>query len=152
MAAGGSASAAQVVEPVLDHAAAERARLVNEARAGLLKSGGAVTIEMIAEATGRSQPAVRQWVTRQRNAGALATVTHDGVVLVPTFQLDDAFALNPDAAAVVARLVRYGMSGWAIWDWFATPNTWLDGATPEAAIADGRSDAVHAAVSGLFQE
>jgi biotin operon repressor len=149
---GGRSAVAQVVQPVLDHAAAERARLVNEVRAGLLESGGAVTIEMIAEATGRSRAAVRQWVTRQRNAGALVTVTHDGVVLVPTFQLDDAFGIDADAAAVVVRLADHGMSGWAIWDWFTTPNTWLDGAAPQRVLAAGDSDAVHAAVSGLFQE
>lgn len=143
---------APVVEPVLDHAAAERARLVNDARAALLKSGGAVTIEMIAEASGRTRGAVRQSVTRQRTAGSLVTVTHEGIVLVPTFQLDDAFDLQPDAAAVVARLVEYGMSGWAVWDWFATPNTWLDGTAPADALAGGDIDAVHGAVSGMFQE
>lgn len=143
---------APVVEPVLDHAAAERARLVNEARAALLRSGGAVTVEMIAEATGRSTAAVRQWITRHRNAGALVTVTHDGVLLVPTFQLDDAFGLNRHVAEVVGRLVRYGMSGWAVWDWFAAANTWLDGRTPTDAVETGALDAVHAAVSGMFQE
>ncbi|HVM00664.1 MAG TPA: hypothetical protein VM324_15350 [Egibacteraceae bacterium] len=152
MVTGGSVMAARVVEPVLDHAAAERARLVNEARAVLLKSGGAITIEMFAKATGRSQAAVRQWVTRQRGAGALVTVTHEGTLLVPTFQLDDAFALDPAASAVVARLAGHGMSGWAVWDWFATPNTWLDGGTPEQVLAAGDSDAVHTAVSGMFQE
>jgi hypothetical protein len=152
MAARRPATGAHVVQPVLDHAAAERARLVNEVRAALLRSGAAVTIEMMAEATGRTRPAVRQWVTRQRSSGALVTVTHEGVVLVPTFQLDDAFAVDPDAAAVVARLVSHGMSGWAVWDWFTAPNTWLDGATPGAMLAEGDSDAVHAAVSGLFQE
>ena len=95
---------------------------------------------------------MRQWVTRQRAAGGLATVTHEDTVLVPTFQLDDAFALDPVASAVVARLVGHGMSGWAVWDWFATPNTWLDGDTPEVVLAAGDSDAVHIAVSGLFQE
>ncbi len=152
MAAGSFVMTAPVVEPVLDHAAAERARLVNQARAVLLKSGGAVTIEMIAKATGRTQAAVRQWVTRQRNSGVLVTVTHEGTVLVPTFQLDDAFELDVDVSAVVARLVGHGMSGWAVWDWFGTPNTWLDGATPQDALASGDTDALHAAVSGLFQE
>lgn len=152
MAAGSFVMTAPVVEPVLDHAAAERARLVNQARAVLLKSGGAVTIEMIAKATGRTQAAVRQWVTRQRNSGVLVTVTHEGTVLVPTFQLDDAFELDVDVSAVVARLVGHGMSGWAVWDWFATPNTWLDGTTPQDALASGDTDALHAAVSGLFQE
>jgi hypothetical protein len=143
---------ASVVEPVLDHAAAERARLVNDARARLLRSGTAVTIELIANATGRSTAAVRQWVTRQRAAGSLVTVIQDGALLVPTFQLDDAFGLDHDVAAIVARLVDHGMSGWAVWDWFATPNTWLDGATPQDVLAAGDPAAVHTAVSGLFQE
>jgi hypothetical protein len=143
---------APVVQPVLDHAAAERARLVNEARARLLSSGEAVTIDMIAKATGRKPPAVRQWVTRQRAAGRLATVTHEGVVLVPTFQLDDSFGLDRSAADVVTRLVAHGMSGWAVWDWFATPNGWLDGASPADTLAAGAGDAVHHAVTGLFQE
>ena len=141
-----------VVEPVLDHAAAERARLVNEARARLLRLGKTVTIELIANATGRSTGTVRQWVTRQRAAGMLVTVTQDGVLLVPSFQLDDAFGLDHDAAEIVSRLVEHGMSGWAVWDWFATANTWLDGATPEAVLAAGDTGAVHAAVSGMFQE
>lgn len=140
-----------VVEPVLDHAAAERARLVNEARARLLTSGGALTIEAIAEATGRTSAAVRQWVTRRRKAGNLVTIEHDGRVFVPTFQLDEALDLDLHAAAVVARLVGHGMSGWAVWDWFVTPNTWLD-ATPADALAAGDVDAVHRAVSGMFQE
>jgi len=100
-----------VVEPILDHTAAERARLVNEARARLLGSGKAVTVELTAKATGRSTGAVRQWATRQRAAGMLVTVVQDGVLLVPTFQLDDAFGLDHDAAEVVARLVTHGMSG-----------------------------------------
>ncbi|MBA3373612.1 MAG: hypothetical protein H0T98_08885 [Euzebyaceae bacterium] len=152
MAAGFFVITAPVVEPMLGHGAAERARLVNQPRAILLKSGRAVTIEMIAKATGRIQAAVRQWITRQRNSGALVTVTHQGTVLVPTFQLDDAFELDVDVSAVVARLVGHGMSGWVVWDWFATPNTWLDGATPQDALAAGGTDALHGAVSGLFQE
>lgn len=146
------AASAPVVEPVLDHAAAERARLVNAARAALLGSGRSVTIEMIADATGRSTDAVRQWLRRQRQAGRLVTVTHDGIVLVPTFQLTDAFDVDDTVATVVAELVSHGMSAWAVWDWFQTPNTWLDGATPAAVMDAGDVTAVRRAVAGLFQE
>lgn len=140
-----------VVQPILDHAAAERARLVNAARAALLESAGAVTIEMLAGAARRSPEATRQWLRRQRRAGRLVTVTHDGTVLVPTFQLTDAFELDEVVADVISRLVGQQMSGWAVWDWFATPNTWLDGRTPSDVIADD-AEAVRGAVAGLFQE
>lgn len=146
-----SAASTQVVKPVLDHAAAERARLVNAARSALLSSGGVITIEMLSDATRRSPGATRQWLRRQRRAGRLVTVTHDGAVLVPTFQLTEAFELDPSVADVVSRLVSHGMSSWAVWDWFATPNTWLDGHTPADVILDD-VDAVRGAVAGLFQE
>lgn len=43
------------------------------------------------------------------------------------------------------------MDPWAIWDWVATPNPWLDGERPEDAM--GRNPgAVSDAVRGLLQE
>jgi hypothetical protein len=141
-----------IVEPVLNHAAAERARLVNEARAALLGSGGAVTVELLAESTRRSVEATRQWLRRQRLAQRIVTVTHDGNVLIPTFQLDEAFGLDDESAGIVRRLVDHGMSAWAVWDWFATPNPWLGNITPEATLASGRAEALGSAVDGLFQE
>lgn len=147
-----SVLSAPVVEPVYDHAAVEKARLVNQARAQLLRSGGAVTFEMIAEATGRNVGSVRQWVNRRVRAGRLVTVTHEGSTLVPTFQLTDAFDLDDGVAEVVARLVSAGLSAWAVWDWFATPNTWLDGDAPEEALRAGDRAAVDRAVAGMLQE
>jgi hypothetical protein len=141
-----------IVEPVLNHAAAERARLVNDARATLLRSGGAVTVELLAESTHRSVEATRQWLRRQRLAQRIVTVTHDGNVLVPTFQLDEAFGLDDEVADIVRRLVEHGMSAWAVWGWFATPNTWLGNITPESTAASGRAEALRSAVDGLFQE
>lgn len=139
------------VEPVLNHAAAEKARLVNAARSSLLTSGTCVTIEMVAEATGRTPEATRQWLRRHRNAGRLVTVNHEGTVLVPTFQLDDAFGLNETAAEIVGRLTSQGMSSWSIWDWFSTPNTWLDGCSPAEVLTIGGDEAVRRAAHGLFQ-
>ena len=108
-------------------------------------------------AAGRQPSAVsagtaRQWVTRHRAANALVTVTHDGNVLVPTFQLDAAFGLDPDCRDVISRLRDHGMDGWAIWDWAQTPNTWLDGDTPAERLDTGDLDAVHHAITGLFQQ
>lgn len=147
-----SALSAPVVEPVYDHAAVEKARLVNQARARLLRSGGAVTFEMIAEATSRNVGSVRQWVNRRVRVGRLVTVTHEGSTLVPTFQLTEAFDLDDGVAEVVERLTDAGLSGWAVWDWFATPNTWLDGDTPEDALRASDRVAVDRAVAGMLQE
>ena len=143
---------APVVEPVYDQAAATNARLVNELRARLLKSGTAVTIDMIAEATGKDPGTVRQRVTRNRAASRLITVPHDGRTLVPTAQLDKAFDLDPGAAAVVTRLVGHGMDAWSVWDWLESPNAWLGGDRPAQRLAEDDAETVHHAVSGLFQE
>ncbi len=147
-----SALTAPVVEPLYDHAAVEKARLVNQARARLLRSHGAVTFEMIADATGRRPDAVRQWVNRRVRAHRMVTVTHDGVTLTPSFQLTDAFEEDRAVGDVVVRLVDAGMSGWAVWDWFVTPNTWLDADTPAEVLRAGGADAVDRAVAGMLQE
>lgn len=142
----------RVVEPVLDHAALENARLVNAARAGLLTSGTAVTIDTIAGALGKDPDTVRRWVARQRRARRLVTVTHERQVYIPTVQLDAAFDLADAVAEVVERLVDHGMSGWAVWDWFESPNTWLDGDVPARLARAGAFDVVGHAVDGMFQE
>lgn len=141
----------RVVTPVLDWAAAERARLANAARAALLESGGAVTVEQFAGSTRRTPGAARQWVQRHRGAGRLITVTHDGAVLIPTFQLTEAFELDDEVSAVVAVLVEHGMDAWAAWDWFVTPNAWLDRRAPVDVVVSNPG-AVRRAVTGLFQE
>jgi hypothetical protein len=147
-----TALTSSVVEPVYDHAAVEKARLVNEARARLLRSGGAVTFDMSAEATGRRTDAVRQWVNRRVRARRMVTVIHDGSTLVPTFQLTDAFEEDRAVGDIVQRLLEAGMSGWAVWDWVVTPNTWLDTATPLDTLRAGRRDAVERAIAGMLQE
>jgi len=140
-----------VVEPRLDAVRVELARLVNAARAGLLGSQTAVSVLELAVGRGSTVDAARQWVARQRAKGALVTVSHEGLLLIPTFQLDTAFDLDHLAAQVVQRLGQEGLDAWAIWDWVSTANTWLDGDTPSARLADGDVDTVLAAIDGLFQ-
>ncbi|CAN5448538.1 hypothetical protein BH23ACT9_BH23ACT9_20400 [soil metagenome] len=138
-----------VVEPRLDAARTEVARLVNAARATLLSSGTAISVDQLADGKGTGLPAARKWLSRRRLAGELVTVTHEGAVLIPTFQLDDAFVVDPAATHVVSRLLAYGMSGWAVWDWAQTANGWLDGETPADLLRSGRTSEVAAAVEGL---
>jgi hypothetical protein len=147
----GQLAEGRVVEPVQDWAALENARLANAARAALLTSGSAVTVEALAGATGKSPSTVRRWIGRLRTAQRLVTVTHDGQMYVPTFQLTDAGAVDPAAAKLVSQLVGYGMDGWAVWDWVMTPNSWLGGDTPRRCLAAGDSVSVARAVDGLLQ-
>lgn len=153
MSAAEALGSAPVVAPVLDVAAAARATLVNEARATLLASATAVAIAQLAEATGRSVEAARKWVNRKSKDGLLAVVQlHDGTLLVPTVQLDEAFALDEQVAERTRRLVAWGMGPWAIWDWWETPNGWLhDGQSPADAVRAGDLDAVDRAIDGLIQ-
>ncbi|MFO7776884.1 MAG: hypothetical protein R6V28_00870 [Nitriliruptoraceae bacterium] len=153
MAASEALVGAAVVAPVLDVPAAARATLVNEARATLLRSATAVTIAQLAEATGRSAEAARKWSGRKSKEGRLAVVhLHDGTMLIPTIQLDEAFALNEEVAERTRRLVAWGMGPWAIWDWWQTPNGWLhDNRSPADAVRAGHLDAVDRAIDGLIQ-
>lgn len=141
-----------VVEPVLDHAAAERARLVNQHRAELLRSGRAVTLEMLAHGQRKNLEATRQWARRQRRAGQLIYIVHNGSTYIPTFQLDDAFDLDPAVSDVVAVLVSRGFSDWAVWTWFESRSTWLNRRTPAEALRAGDVTGVRRALEGLFQE
>lgn len=142
---------AMVLEPNLDWAATELARRRNDARAELLRSGQAVSLDMLATGRGRQTHAVRQWVSRHRRSGDLITVTQAGQVLVPTFQLDDAFDLDPAAARVVSRLHGADMEPWAIWDWVSHRNAWLHQERPQDLLHRD-PDAVWRAIDGLLQE
>lgn len=141
-----------VVEPVLDRAAAERARLVNKHRAELLQSGRAVTLGLLARGQDKSHEAARQWVRRQRHAGRLVYVVHNGGTYIPTFQLDEAFGLDPAASEVVAVLVARGFSDWAVWTWFESRSPWLGKRTPADALRAGDLSGLRRALDGLFQE
>jgi hypothetical protein len=137
------------VEPRLDRAAVENARLVRQVRDRLLAEAGAVTTAMLAEGRGSTTNAARQWLHRHRTAGRLVSVEHDGRTLVPTYQLDEAFDLHPVVARTTQRLTREGMSPWAVWSWFYAHNGWID-ERPVDAARRGDQDAVGRAVAGLL--
>lgn len=130
--------------------ALERRRLADAARAALVGSGTAITTEQLARLTGRSVDATRRWVQERRGAGVLVTVTHRHRTLIPRFQLTATCDVDAAVADVVARLRVQGMDGWAVWDWFCTPNTWLDGQRP-ADVIGTNPGAVEHAVAGMFQ-
>ncbi|CAN5653543.1 hypothetical protein BH24ACT4_BH24ACT4_05960 [soil metagenome] len=126
--------------PRLDRAGVEAARLIRVARDRLVTESPSVTYELLAQARGTNENTARQWVLRRRSAGTIITVDHDGTVLMPAFQFDDAYDdVIPEVAAVTSRLTEAGMSGWAIWSWFDTVNPWIERSTAEL-IGTGQHD------------
>ena len=131
--------------PLLDRAAVEQARLVRLARDHLASTEASVDYDGLATGRASSVLAARQWVKRQRGAGRLFVVDHGGGTLIPSFQLDEVFDLDERVAAAVEQLSEFGMSGWAMWQWFCAHNPWID-ARPVDVI--GTPD-LQAAVDGL---
>jgi hypothetical protein len=139
-----------LADPLLDHVAVQNALLVRRARADLLARAGAVTVDMLAAGRGGSEGATRQWMRRHREHGRLVTVEHAGRTLVPSFQLDEAFDLDPVVADVVERLSQFGLDGWAVWRWFYADNGWI-GRRPVDAAKAGDAAALARAAAGLLE-
>lgn len=135
--------------PALDFAAVEAARLVRDARNKLLTSHGSVTTDMLTDGRMSTANATRQWIHRHRTSGRLITIEDDGRVLIPSYQLGEAFDLKPAVADLTKMLTDAGMSSWAIWRWFVSHNGWLDD-TPLAVVERDGDDAVAPALEGLF--
>lgn len=112
--------------PLLDRAGVEAARLVHNARATLVATSRSVTYAMLAEARGVTDASARQWVTRRRDLGTLIAVDHAGTVLIPSFQFDGDYEPIEQVGQVLRTLRAAGLSGWAIWRWFATENPWIE--------------------------
>src|SRR5690606_30094127 len=81
----------------LSEAARAQAERVAQARARLLATPTA-TVESIAATRGCSLPAARQWLSRQRKADRLFTVTYERDTLVPGFLLADSGDTFPEMA------------------------------------------------------
>ena len=131
--------------PMLDRAAVEQARLVRLARDHLASTEPSVDYDGLAEGRTSTMLAARQWVKRQRGAGRLFVVDHGGGTLIPSFQLDEVFDVHTQVARAVERLTDFGMSGWAMWQWFCAHNPWI-GARPVDVIGTPDLDT---AVAGL---
>ncbi|MEZ5375937.1 MAG: hypothetical protein R2733_05435 [Acidimicrobiales bacterium] len=131
--------------PMLDRAAIEQARLVRLARDHLAANEPSVDYDGLAEGRNSTVLAARQWVKRQRARGSLFVVDHGSGTLIPSFQLDEAFDLDPRVTPVVTALQEAGMGGWAIWQWFTAFNPWID-ARPIDVLG---SPSIDRAVAGL---
>lgn len=130
------------IDPV-PHATVEQAGRLAGLRASLLRTG-AFTTAAIAQAKGFTGNNARQWISRNRKANRLFTVSHDGETLVPAFLLDEQLEPLHDAQPAIAPLRGAGEDGWALWAWFGMPSSWLGGRVP-ADVLMTEADAVAAA-------
>jgi hypothetical protein len=74
-------------------------------------------------------------------------VQHEGEILVPAFQLDDAGEVREELLAVLEPLLA-SVDPWRTWIWLTTPAGLLGGAVPHEAARDPEELPVvqHAAV------
>lgn len=114
----------------------ELVRLRREARvrAALLDAGW-LDYAGVAERRGVSLNAARFAVHKAAERRTLLVVQHEGAVLVPTFQLDDAGEVREELLAVLEPLLA-AVDPWRVWIWLTTPAALLGGAVPHEAARD----------------
>ena len=126
----------------------ELVRLRREAgvRAALL-DGGWLDYAGVAERRGVSLNAARFAVHKAAERRTLLVVQHEGAILVPTFQLDEAGEVREELLAVLEPLLA-SVDPWRSWIWLTTPAGLLGGAVPHEAARDPEELPVvqHAAV------
>lgn len=127
-----------VLDPI-PHAAVAQARRIASRRNHLLASG-AWSIARLTEVRDARRATVRTWVTRQRAAARIFTVTAGGETWVPALLLDAATDVHPGSQRAIRPLRDAGMDPWALWVWFDSPSTWLDGDRPADLLATGDVD------------
>jgi hypothetical protein len=120
------------LDPV-PYATVEQARRLAALRASLLRQG-ALSTAAVAEARGMTPNNARQWISRNRKAFRLFTVTHEGETLVPAFLLDEELEPRAGVREAIEALRKAGEDGWALWAWFATPSAWLGGRVPAEVV------------------
>lgn len=121
-----------IVDPVPAATFAQVRRRV-ERRRQLLETG-TYTIATVAAAKGSSPAAIRQWIARGRRANRIFTVLRNGQTLIPAVVLDGEFEPRSEMAEATSILKGVGLDGWALWDWWSRPNSWLDGKAPLSVL------------------
>ncbi|MEQ6899836.1 hypothetical protein [Nocardioides sp. YIM 152588] len=106
------------------------------------------TYEYLAGLRGASVNATRFAVHKAAERHQLLVIAHDGLTLVPGFQLDDEGELRPELGPVLEPLLAARMDPWKAWIWLTQPAGLLAGLVPQEAAADpAEADLVrHAAV------
>lgn len=126
--------------------------LAADARTRLLATGSIATVRELAAGNNRTPDRTRRWINKEAAAGRLVALRVPGRALgIPKFQLDGNLALDDRIAVRTSRLAQAGMDPWAIWDWWLTPNAWLDGAAPADAAEHDDFVTIDQALDGLLQ-
>jgi hypothetical protein len=134
------------IDPV-PRAAVEQARRLNEHRQSLLASGAFTTEALREMRQDRSPEATRTWISRRRKEGAIFTVDHDGLVVVPAFELRSDGAPRPGLVPALRTLLGAGLEGWELWTWFTARTPWMSGCSPQDLIDDDPELVAAAAVA-----
>lgn len=117
-------------------------RLRREARVRAeLLDGGWLDYAGVAALRGVSVNAARFAVHKAAERRTLLLVQHEGAILVPTFQLDDAGEVRAELLAVLEPLLT-SVDPWRAWIWLTTPAGLLGGAVPHEAARDAEEQPV----------
>lgn len=100
-----------------------------------LLDGGWLDYEGVARLRGVSTNAARFAVHKAAERRTLLVVGHEGAVLVPSFQLDEAGEVRTELLTVLEPLL-VSVDPWRAWIWLTTPAALLGGAVPHEAARD----------------
>jgi hypothetical protein len=100
-----------------------------------LLDGGWLDYAGVARLRGVSTNAARFAVHKAAERRTLLVVGHEGAVLVPSFQLDEAGEVRTELLPVLEPLL-VSVDPWRVWIWLTTPAALLAGAVPHEAARD----------------
>jgi hypothetical protein len=100
-----------------------------------LLDGGWLDYAGVAQLRGVSTNAARFAVHKAAERRTLLVVGHEGAVLVPSFQLDEAGEVRTELLTVLEPLLA-SVDPWRAWIWLTTPAALLGGAVPHEAARD----------------
>ncbi|GIN05497.1 hypothetical protein Pve01_71550 [Planomonospora venezuelensis] len=100
-----------------------------------LLDGGWLDYAGVAQLRGVSTNAARFAVHKAAERRTLLVVGHEGAVLVPSFQLDEAGEVRTELLTVLEPLL-VSVDPWRAWIWLTTPAALLGGAVPHEAARD----------------
>ena len=125
-------------------AAVKQAHRVAKLRTRLLAREGGYTYRAMVETFGYpNEDAARSSISKLRRGG-LFTVSYDGHVIVPAFQLaDDGRHIRPEVAEVATALG--GIDPWEAWTWWCTTSSLLSGERPLDVLETAPGRVVRAA-------
>ena len=100
-----------------------------------LLDGGWLDYAGVAALRGVSTNAARFAVHKAAERRTLLVVGHEGAILVPTFQLDEAGEVRTELLTVLEPLLA-SVDPWRVWIWLTSPVALLGGAVPHEVARD----------------